>query len=149
MSEANPMPPLPPTVFERAADRFRALIKDRRFKRAKRKLEQELANVVETANGHQAKRLPAGAPAYVALATQANAAIDVFCTTHGVARLTIEKDIPVLRELERLAQPPSPAATAARGLGALTAVVVGAMLIGCLSGLVAMSYLWVVSLLVR
>jgi hypothetical protein len=149
MSEANMLPALPPTIFDRAADRFRGLIKERRFKRAKRKLEQELANVVETANGHQAKRLPAGAPAYVALAKQASAAIDAFCATHGVARLTIEKDVPVLRQLERLAQPPSPAATAAKGLGAFVAVAVSAILIGCASGLVAMGYHWVVILLVR
>jgi hypothetical protein len=149
MSEANTTAPLPPTIFDRAADRCRALIKERRFKRAKRKLEQELANVVETANGHQAKRLPAGAPAYVALARQANAAIDAFCATHGVARLTIEKDVPVLRDLERLAQPPSPAAAAARGAGAFVAAVVGAILIGCVSGLVATGYHWVVRLLMQ
>jgi hypothetical protein len=149
VSNANSCPPLASTIFDRAADRFRVLITERRLKRAKRRLEQELADVVETASGHQAKHLPAGAPAYVALAKQANAAIDAFCRTHGVARLTIERDVPVLRELERLAQPPSPAAAAAKGLGAFIAVAAGAIVFGCVSGLVATSYHWIVSLLVR
>jgi hypothetical protein len=146
---ARPLPPLRPTVFDRAVDKVVVSIKDWRFNRAKAALEHELARIVETANGHQAKHLPTGAPAYVALYQQANLKIDAFCTRHHVDRLSIERDAPVLRELEQLTHPPPPGAAAVKGLGMVVATVFGAILLGCASGLVSIGYHWMVSLLVR
>ena len=61
LSHARPLPPLPPTIFDRAVDKVVVSFKDWRFNRAKAALEHELARIVETANGHQAKHLPTGA----------------------------------------------------------------------------------------
>jgi hypothetical protein len=140
---------LPPTIFDRAVDRVAASVKTWRFNRARAALEHELARIVETASGHQAKHLPTGAPAYVALYQQANLKIDAFCTRHRVDRLSIERDAPVLRELEQLTHPPPPGAAAVKGLGMVVATVLGAILLGCASGLVSAGYHWMVSLLVR
>ena len=149
MSQARPLPSLPPTVFDRAVDKVVISFKDWRFNRAKAALEHELARIIETANGHQAKHLPTGAPAYVALYQQANLKIDAFCTKHRVERLSIERDAPVLRELEQLTHPPPPGAAAVKGLGMVVATVFGAILLGCASGLISAGYHWMVSLLVR
>jgi hypothetical protein len=123
--------------------------KNWRFDRTKTVLEHELARIIETANGHEAKHLPRGAPAYVALYQQANTTIDAFCVKHRVDRLSIERDAPVLRELEQLTHPPPPGAAAVKGLGMVVATVFGAILLGCASGLVSAGYHWMVSLLVR
>jgi hypothetical protein len=66
-----------------------------------------------------------------------------------VDRLSIERDAPVLRELEQLTHPPPPGAAAVKGLGMVVATVLGAILLGCASGLVSAGYHWMVSLLVR
>jgi hypothetical protein len=130
-------------------DKVVVSIKDWRFNRAKAALEHELARIIETADGHQAKHLPRGAPAYVALYQQASTTIDAFCVKHRVQRLSIEQEVPVLRELEQLTHPPPPGAAAVKGLGMVAATVFGAILLGCASGLVAAGYRWIVTLLVR
>jgi hypothetical protein len=140
---------LPPTIFDRAVDKVAASVKDWRFNRSKAALEHDLARIVETANGHEAKHLPRGAPAYVALYQQASTTIDAFCVKHRVDRLSIEQEVPVLRELEQLTHPPPPGAAAVKGLGMVVATVFGAILLGCASGLISAGYHWMVSLLVR
>jgi hypothetical protein len=149
VDQSRPLPSLPPTVFDRAVDKVVASVKGWRSNRAKAALEHELARIVETAGGHQAKRLPTGAPAYVALYAQAMNTIDAFCAKHHVDRLSIERDAPVLRELEHLTHVAPPGANLVKGAGVLLAVVVGAILIGCASGLVSTGYHWMVSLLVH
>ena len=149
MSHARPLPSLPPTVFDRAVDKVVLSFKGWRFHRAKAALEHELARIVETANGHQAKHLPPGSPAYVALYAQAMNTIDTFCAKHHVERLSIERDAPVLRGLEHLTHPPPPGAAAVKGLSIVVATVFGAILLGCASGLVSTGYYWMVSLLVH
>ena len=149
MSHARPLSALPPTIFDRAVDRVAASINNWRFNRAKAALEHELARIVETASGHQAKQLPAGSPEYVALLQQASTKIDAFCAKHHVDRLSIERDAPALRELEHLTHVAPPGANVVKGVGILIAVVVGAIVVGCASGLVSTGYHWIVTLLVR
>lgn len=149
MSQASAPLTLPPTIFDRAVDKVVISFKDWRFSRAKAALEHELARIVETANGHQAKHLPTGSPAYLALYQQARTKIDAFCAIHRVERLSIERDAPVLRELEQLTHPPPPGTAAVKGLGIVVATVFGAILLGCASGLVSTGYHWMVSLLVH
>ena len=149
MSHARPLSALPPTIFDRAVDRVAASVNNWRFNRAKAALEHELARIVETANGHQAKHLPPGSPAYAALYQHASTTIDAFCARHRVERLSIERDAPVLRELEHLTHLPPPGAAAVKGLSIVVATVFGAILLGCASGLVSTGYHWMVSLLVH
>ena len=149
MDQSRPLPSWPPTAFDRAMDKIVRSFKDWRFNRAKAALEHELARLVETASGHQAKHLPTGAPAYVALYQQASTKIDAFCAKHRVERLSIERDAPVLRELEHLTHAAPPGASVVKGAGILIAVMVGAILIGGASGLVSTGYHWIVTLLVR
>jgi hypothetical protein len=149
LNQARPLPPLPPTVFDRAVDKVVISIRDWRFNRAKAALERELARIIETANGHRAKHLPPGAPAFVALHQQASTKIDAFCAKHHVERSSIERDAPVLRELEHLTHVAPPGANVVKGVGTLIAVAVGAILIGCASGLVSTGYHWMITLLVR
>ena len=108
-----------------------------------------MARIIETANAHEAKGLPHGSPAYVALQEHANRKIGDFCARHGVERLAIEQEVPVLRDLEALTQTPSLITRVAKGLGILLAGIIGAMAIGCAGGLVATGYHWIVRLLSR
>ena len=149
VDQSRPLPSLPPTVFDRAVEKVVVSIKDWRFNRAKAALEHELARIIETANGHQAKHLPTGAPAYVALYQQASTKIDAFCAKHRVERLSIERAAPALRELEHLTHVAPPGANVVKGLGLLIAVVVGAILLGGASGLVSAGHHWIVTLLAR
>jgi len=140
---------LPPTIWDRGRDRVVRWVKDQALTRAKRTLEDQLARIIETANAHEAKGLPAGAPAYRALQEHANHKIGDFCTRHGVDRLAIEQEVPVLRDLEALTQTPSLITRVAKGLGILLAGIIGAITIGCAGGLVATGYHWIVRLLSR
>jgi hypothetical protein len=139
---------LPPTIWDRGRDRVVGWLKDRELTWAKSTLEQQLARIIETANGHQAKGLPSGSAAFGALYQQATLTIDDFCARHGVERLTIEQEVPALRDLEALTHAPSPVARLTKGLGILIAGIIGALVIGCASGLVAAGYHWVVRLLI-
>ena len=98
---------MPPTIWDRGRDRVVGWVKDQALTRAKRTLEDQLARIIETANAHEAKGLPHGSPAYVALQEHANRKIGDFCAKHGVERLAIEQEVPVLRDLEALTQTPS------------------------------------------
>jgi hypothetical protein len=139
---------LPATTWDRGRDRVVGWIKDLELTRAKSALEQRLARIIETANGHQAKGLPSGSPAYAALYRQANVTIDDFCARHGVEHLTIEQEVPALCDLEALTHAPSPVARLTNGLGILIAGILGALVVGCASGLVTTGYHWIVRLLV-
>ena len=139
---------VPPTIWARGRDRVVGWVKDRKLIWAKRTLEQQLARIVETANGHQAKGLPSGAPVYVALYQQANQKINDFCAEHRVERLTVEQEVPVLRDLEALTRASSLATKLNKGLAILIAGITGSMAIGCAGGLVAAGYHWVVRLLI-
>jgi hypothetical protein len=140
---------VPPAVWARGRDRVQGWIKDRQLTRAKRALEQQLARIVETASGHQAKGLPSGSPAYVALHRHATLKIDDFCAKHGVERLAVEQEVPVLRDLEALTHAESPVMRLRKGLGLFIAGFLGALTIGAAGGLVTTGYHWVVRLLVR
>ena len=140
---------VPPAIWDRGRDRVVSWVKDRELAWAKSTLEQRLARIIETANGHQAKGLPSGSPAYVALYQHANSKIDDFCARHGVERLAVEQEVPVLRDLEALTHAPSLVARLTKGLGILIAGIIGAIAVGCAGGLVATGYHWVVRLLIR
>jgi hypothetical protein len=139
---------LPPTVWAGGRDWVLGWFKERKLTWAKRTLEQQLARIIETADGHQAKNLRSGSPAYVALYQQANLKIDDFCAKHGVERLAIEQEVPVLRELEALTRAPFLAARLAKGLAILIAGIIGSFAIGCAGGFVAAGYHWIVRLLI-
>ena len=148
MNQARPLPPLPPTIFDRAVDKVVISFRDWRFNRAKAALEHELARIVETANGHQAKHLPSRS-----------------ARVRGAVPASQHQDRCVLRQTPRgtslhrtrragAARTRTPDARRAsgrdvvKGVGILIAVVVGAILLGCASGLVSTGYHWIVSLLV-
>ncbi len=140
---------VPPAAWDRGRDRVVSWVKDRELAWAKSTLEQRLARIIETANGHQAKGLPSGSPAYAALYEHANTRIDDFCARHGVERFAVEQEVPVLRELEALTHAPSAAARLAKGLGIFIAGVITAIGVGCAGGLIATGYHWVMRLLSR
>lgn len=140
---------VPPTIWDRGRDRVVGWVKDRELTWAKRTLEQQLARIIETANGHRAQGLPSGSPAYVALSQQANLKIDAFCAKHSVERLAVEQEVPVLRDLDALTRAPSLAVRLTKGLAIVIAGITGAIAVGCAGGLVAAGYHWVVRLLIR
>jgi hypothetical protein len=140
---------LPPETWDRARDRAIGWVKDRELIWAKRTLEQQLARIIETANGHRAQGLPSGSPAYVALSQQANLKIDAFCSKHSVERLAVEQEVPVLRDLDALTRAPSLVARLTKGLAIVIAGILGAIAVGCVGGLVAAGYYWVMRLLIR
>jgi hypothetical protein len=137
---------LPPTIWDHGRDRVVAWVKDQALTRAKRTLEDRLASLIELANGHQARGLPPGSPAYLALHVHADRAIADFCAKQGVERLAVEQEAPALRDLEALTQPPSVGTRVAKGLGILLAGILGAIAIGGAGGLVATGYRWIVRL---
>ena len=140
---------MPPTSWDRGRDRLAGWIKDQALTRAKRTLEEQLARIIETANAHEAKGLPHGSPAYLALQEHANQEIGDFCAKHGVERLAVEQEAPALRDLEALTHTPSLVARLIKGLGILLASIIGAIAIGCAGGLVATGYRLIVRLLSR
>ena len=140
---------LPPTIWDRGRDRVVGWVRDQARTRAKRTLEDQLARIIETANGHTAQGPPPGSPVYLARQEHAQREIGDFCAKHGVERLVIEQEVPVLRDLEAMTQTPSLITQMAKGLGILFAGIIGAVAIGCAGGLVATGYHWIMRLVSR
>ena len=59
-------------------------------------LERALAQIIETANGHRAKGLPKGSPAYLVLRDNAKAKIKVFAMKWDVDITVVEAQAPAL-----------------------------------------------------
>ena len=124
------------------------------FKRWHKKLDQnalekELAQIIETANSHQAKGLPKGSPAYIALRDQAVARIQTFAEKWGVSAATIEAQAPALADLHSLCVPDKQIPAGIKLMVALIGTTLLLLLIGAASGLVQAGHDWVMHLFVR
>jgi hypothetical protein len=139
----------PSTPWRRGRDRVVSLLEELRRNRDKTRLEQRLARIIETASGHRAKGLPAGAPAYVELLDRASRAIEAYCHEHHLPRPEIEHEVPALRDLERLTRRSSPAVRVVKAVGVLLVGAIGAMAVGSFSALVAVGFHWVVRALLH
>jgi len=112
-------------------------------------LEKALARIIETANGHRAKGLPKGAPAYVVLRDKADARIQVFATKWGVEIATIEAQAPALADLDKLCIPDKQVPAGLKLLAALLGTILSLVLLGAASGLVHAGHDWVMRFVVR
>jgi hypothetical protein len=99
-------------------------------------LEKELARIIETANGHQAKGLPKGSPAYVVLREKADASIQAFAKKWNVDIATIEAQAPALADLQSLCVPDKKVPRGLKLILATFGTVLFLVLIGAGSGLV-------------
>ena len=99
-------------------------------------LERALAQIIETANGHRAKGLPKGSPAYFALRDKADAKIEVFATKWGVGIAIIRAQAPALADLDDLCVPNKQVPTGLKLLAALLGTILSLVLLGAASGLV-------------
>jgi hypothetical protein len=112
-------------------------------------LERSLARIIETANGHRAKGLPKGAPAYVVLRDKADARIQVFAMKWGVDIAIIEAQAPALADLDSLCIPDKQVPAGLKLLAALLGTILSLVLLGAASGLVHAGHDWVMRLVVR
>jgi hypothetical protein len=106
-------------------------------------LERSLARIIETANGHRAKGLPKGAPAYVVLRDKADARIQVFAMKWGVDIAIIKAQAPALADLDSLCVPDKQIPAGLKLLAALLGMIVSLVLLGAASGLVHAGHDWV------
>jgi hypothetical protein len=106
-------------------------------------LEKELAHIIETANGHQAKGLPKGSPAYVVLRDKAFTRIQVFAEKWNVEITTIEAQAPALADLHSLCVLDKQVPAGLKVLVALLGTVFLLVLVGAASGLVQAGHDWV------
>jgi hypothetical protein len=112
-------------------------------------LERSLARIIETANGHRAKGLPKGSPAYCVLRDTADAKIKVFATKWDVDIATIEAEAPALADLHELCVPDKQVPSGVKLLVGLLGAVFSLVLLGAASGLVHAGHVWVIRLIVR
>src|ERR1035437_9183384 len=112
-------------------------------------LERALARIIETANGHRAKGLPKGSPAYVVLRDKADARIQVLATKWSVDVATIEAQAPALADLHELCVPDKQIPAGLKLLAALLGIILSLVLLGAASGLVHAGHDWVIRLIVR
>jgi hypothetical protein len=106
-------------------------------------LEKALARIIETANGHRAKGLPNGAPAYVVLRDKADTRIQVFAMKWGVDIAIIKAQAPALADLDSLCVPDTQIPTGLKLLVGLLGMIVSLVLLGAASGLVHAGHDWV------
>jgi hypothetical protein len=109
-------------------------------------LEKALARIIETANGHRAKGLPKGSPAYFALRDKATAKINTFCKKWNVDPTVIEAEAPALREMYALTIPDKQAPAGIKMFAAFLGGILSLILIGEASGLVNAGHNWVMHL---
>jgi hypothetical protein len=112
-------------------------------------LERALAQIIETANGHRAKGLPKGSPAYVVLRDKADARIQVFASKWGVSIAVIEAQAPALADLHDLCVPDKKIPAGIKLLVGLLGTILSLVLLGAASGLVHASHDWVMRFVVR
>ena len=106
-------------------------------------LERSLARIIETANGHRAKGLPKGAPAYVVLRDKADARIQTFAMKWGVDIAIIKAQAPALADLDSLCVPDTQIPAGLKLLAALLGTILSLVLLGVASGLVHAGHDWV------
>ena len=106
-------------------------------------LERSLARIIETANGHRAKGLPKGSPAYIVLRETADARIQVFATKWGVDIAIIKAQAPALADLDTLCVPDRQIPVGLKLLVGLLGMIVSLVLLGAASGLVHVGHDWV------
>ena len=112
-------------------------------------LERALAQIIETANGHRAKGLPKGSPAYFVLRDKADAKIQAFARKWDVDVATIEAQAPALADLHDLCVPDKQVPAGLKLLAALLGTILFLVLLGAASGLVHAGHDWVLRLIVR
>ena len=112
-------------------------------------LERALAQIIETANGHRAKGLPKGSPAYLVLRDKAAARVEVFAKKWNVDIATIEAQAPALADLDAFCIPDRQIPAGLKPLAALLGIVLSLVLLGAASGLVHAGHDWVMRFVMR
>ena len=112
-------------------------------------LERALAQIIETANGHRAKGLPKGSPAYFVLRDKADAKVQAFARKWDVEIATIEAQAPALADLDKLCIPDKQVPAGLKLLAALLGTILSLVLLGGASGLVHAGHDWVMRFVVR
>jgi hypothetical protein len=106
-------------------------------------LERSLARIIETANGHRAKGLPKGSPAYIVLRETADAKIQVFSSKWSVDVAAVKAQAPALADLDSLCVPDTQIQAGLKLLAALLGTILSLVLLGAASGLVHVGHDWV------
>jgi hypothetical protein len=106
-------------------------------------LERSLARIIETANGHRAKGLPKGSPAYIVLRETADAKIQVFSSKWSVDVAAVKAQAPALADLDSLCVPDTQIPAGLKLLVGLLGMIVSLVLLGAASGLVHAGHDWV------
>ena len=106
-------------------------------------LERSLARIIETANGHRAKGLPKGSPAYIFLRETADAKIQVFSSKWSVDVAAVKAQAPALADLDSLCVPDKQVPAGLKLLAALIGAILSLVLLGAASGLVHAGHDWV------
>jgi hypothetical protein len=120
-----------------------------RKRQAQNALEKALAQIIEVANGHRAKGLTKGSPAYVVLRDMADCEIQAFVKKWDVDVASIEAQAPALADLRALCVPDRLMPAGLKLLFGFLAVIVSLLLLGAASGLVHAGHDWVIHLLAR
>ncbi len=112
-------------------------------------LERSLARIIETANGHRAKGLPKGSPAYIVLRETADAKIQVFSSKWSVDVAAVKAQAPALADLDSLCVPDTQIPSGLKLLAALLGTILSLVLLGVASGLVHAGHDWVMGFVGR
>jgi hypothetical protein len=112
-------------------------------------LERALAQIIETANGHRAKGLPKGSPAYCVLRDTADAKIHAFASKWSVDIAIIEAQAPALADLNSFCVPDKQIPAGLKLLVGLFGTILSLLLLGTASGLIHAGHDWVIRIAVR
>ncbi len=107
-------------------------------------LERSLARIIETANGHRAKGLPKGSPAYIVLRETEDAKIQVFSSKWSVDVAAVKVQAPALADVDSLCVPDTQIPTGLKLLAVLLGTILSLVLLGAASGLVHVGHDWVI-----
>ena len=110
------------------------------FSIERRSFERKLERIVRTSLAHRAVGLPAGDSKYKLLTQQADSFCAEFATRWNIDRLLLDAQIPALRRLKSLADPPPKPGRAVLVSLAVAGVVALFFLLGVLAGLTSVGY---------
>jgi len=118
-----------------------------RQRRAKESLESELANIIDTANGHRAKGVSRGADVFLTLESKANDKIAGFANKWGVSESDVRAQAPALNDLHQLTVPDSSTPAGVKLIAGIIAGIGLLMIIGFSSGVIQAAHDWALRLL--
>lgn len=150
MSEVAEKLPISERIYQRLAGLGKSAkcgVSDWRKRKALESLEQSLAKIITTANGHAARKVARGSGVYIELEERATAKIQEFCAKWGMSERSVRAQAPALDELHQLTIAVANPGPLWRGIGFVLAGMFAVAVLATVTGMFQAIQHWIYHIL--